>query len=205
MSRDGEHPLKASARGTYGEQLCALLLAGYKEPAPVRSRAYIIRLAPAGERYLKVVADEQLGAEPALPYGDDPLVLLALLKLLPEGSDPERPRVTFEHEDVLRLLGRAATAESRARIDDAVARYFNLTYQPMKTLEELTGRAPVVFIHMIRMISRYDFVEAPGENGSGPRRVENGVNFNKDFFENLRRRSLFGIGWDSVRAIELIT
>lgn len=205
MSRDDEHPLIAFARATYGEHLCELLLAGYKELAPARSRSFVIRLEPAGERYLKVIADEQLGAEPALPYGDDPLVLLSLLKLLPEGGDPERPRVTFEYEDVLRLLGREASDESRALVDDAVARYFNLTYQPVKTLEELTGRAPVVFIHMIRMISRYDFVEAPGGNGSGPRRVENGVNFNKDFFENLRRRSLFGIGWDSVRSIELIT
>ncbi len=205
MSRDDEHPLIAFARDAYGEHLCALLLDGYKDPAPARGRSFVIRLAPAGERYLKVNADEHVGAEPALPYGDDPLVLLALLKLLPEGGDPERPRVTFEHEDVLRLLGREASAESRALVDGAVARYFDLTYQPVKTLEELAGRAPVVFIHMIRMISRYDFVEAPGENGSGPRRVENGVNFNKDFFENLRRRSLFGIGWDSVRSIELLT
>ena len=205
MSRDDEHPLIAFAGGAYGEHLCALLLTGYKEQAPARSRSFIIRLAQTGERYLKVIADEQFGAEPTLPYGDDPLVLLALLKLLPEGGDPERPRVTFEHEDVLRLLGREASAESRTLVDGAVARYFNLTYQPVKTLEELTGRAPVVFIHMIRMISRYDFVEAPGGNGSGLRRVENGVNFNKDFFENLRRRSLFGIDWDSVRSIELIT
>lgn len=185
----------------FGEHLCSLLLAGYEEDRRVRCRRIIITLSDSHtvtrQRYLKVAATNNS----FLPYKEEPLVLLALLRLLFQNTNRNTRRVSFTHESILNLLGWPDFIGTRTIIDQAVARYFNLYFQPIMTLDELIGQSPIVFTHRECLLSEYGFVEEASRCNRVKHKVYGEVAFNLPLIEQMRRKSLFGIDWGTVQSI----
>jgi hypothetical protein len=187
---------------TFGEQLGSLLLSGYCELVKAGARRFVISLPAEAQkkkrrRYLKIGTTLRL----PLPYGQDPLVLSALIKLLLHDGRQNNRSVIYTHSDLLRLLEWPDCSESRLVIDYAVARYFNLYYQPVETLAELTGKSPVYYTYQERLISEYGSAsrsEAGGQPLNGTICL---VKFNLPFIEQLKRKSLFNIDWECVQSL----
>lgn len=188
-------------REAFGEGLSALLLSGYGEQGRVRCRRYVLRLPNKGrrkcQRYVRVAATHNS----YLPSGCDPLVLSALLKMLLEDGETEARTVLYAHENILKLLGWPDSVKTRLAVDKAVARYFNLYYQPVETLSELAGKTSPRIIHRECLVSQYGFYSDPDAIGSPITKVCNLVSFNFHLVEQLKRRSLFAIDWRRVRSL----
>ena len=198
---EAELDLLTFMREAFGEGLSALLLSGHGEQGRSRCRRYVVRLPNKGggacRRYLRVGATHNS----YLPSGRDPLVLSALLKMLLEDGEPEARSVYYAYENILTLLGWPDCEKTRLAIDQAVARYFNLYYQPVETLSELAGKTSPLFIHRERLISQYGSFSEPDVAGHFATRVCNLVSFNLQLVEQLKRKSLFAIDWASVPSL----
>ena len=198
---EAELGLLTFMRETFGESLSALLLSGHGEQGRARCRRYVVRLPNKGggacRRYLRVAATHNS----YLPSGRDPLVLSALMRILLEDGESEGRSVYYAHENILTLLGWPDCEKTRLAVDKAVARYFNLYYQPVETLNELAGKTSPLFIHRERLISQYGSYDDPDVAGHPITRVCSLVSFNLQLVEQLKRKSLFAIDWASVLSL----
>lgn len=123
---DGTRQLLKFARTEFGDHLSTLLLSGYGEERRKMVRSYNIGIREGAQhtsKRLKLVTDDPSG----LPSQDEPLVLLALLRLLWVGEQMRTSDVNYTHEALLRVLGWPDSTRGRAGIDHAVERYYNLT------------------------------------------------------------------------------
>jgi hypothetical protein len=202
---DAERQLIRFAREEFGEPLSALLLAGYGEDKRVRSRRFVIDLEDESggrqQRYLKIVADRLLNARAQLPSGREPLVLLAVIRLLlNEGAEIPR-RLAYPRNAMLRLLGCRCSSVSWEFVNGAVTKYFNLSYQPVDSLNELTGRSAIEYTCMHRIITGHGTLGGLKVRGQPEQRIYGEVTFNLHFIERLRRRSLFDMDWGRVHSI----
>lgn len=202
---DAERQLIRFARKEFGEPLSALLLVGYGEAKRVRSRRLVINLEDESggkqQRYLKIVADRLLNARAQLPSGREPLVLLAAIRLLlNEGAEIPR-RLAYPRDTIFRLLECRCSPVSWEFVNGAVAKYFNLSYQPVDSLDELTGRSTIGYTCMHRLITGHGTLGGLKVRGQPEQRIYGEVTFNLHFIEHLRRRSLFDIDWGRVLSI----
>jgi hypothetical protein len=200
-----ERRLAAFAEERFGEHLGAFLLAGYGEDRMLRTRRFAITLGNGVgvERhvFLKVIVDGNGRAGAFLPHRKDPLVLLALLRMLLHDGRGARHRVSYPYTEVLRLLGWEGTAECHAAIEEAVARYFSLSYQPVESLAELTGESPTVRVRKQRLIVGYEFAERSRGDGRPAGRALNEVDFDPVLAEQLRRGRFFDADRKHVRTL----
>ena len=201
-----EQRLLDFSRERFGESLSQFLLAGLgEEPLGQRWRftiSYADDENAVLKRQVEVITYEPADGSSFLPRGRNPLVLAALLRLLLTG-DPASPiTLRFEPEEVLSLLGWKDTRKAGGEIDEAVRRYFMLTYKWKMNKSELTRRKLRFYTSDENMISETNILSEEDANGQ-MRRVVSQVVFNEHFIEHLIGRSLFGIDWNTVRSVLL--
>lgn len=198
---EAERHLLTFMREAFGEGLSSLLLSGHCEKVSARSRRFVVKLPKESgrsrQRYLRIAATHNS----FLPSGHDPLVLSALMKMLFLDEGPGARSVSYTYETILTLLGWPNCIKAGLSVDRAVARYFNLYYQPVETLSELARIRSVRFVRQERLISEYGFSGEKRTNGRPSSGVCNWVVFNSHFVEQLKRKSLFEIDWAHVRSL----
>jgi hypothetical protein len=130
----------------------------------------------------------------SLPYGKEPLVLLALLQLLgKKGSE-----LNYSCDDLLKLLGWKNTEQTRALIEGTVTKYFHAFYQlrdnslgeSMKGGKERTRK--------IRVLVTQAFTSV--EETRRSKSMKDTLVFNIDFVGPLKERKLLGIDWEQVES-----
>jgi hypothetical protein len=182
----------------FGEQLSQFLLTGLgEEEISQRGRFTITYKCGENsylERHVEVITYKPADGSSYLPRGRHPLVLIALLHLLMNGTQGSLNTLRYEQEEVLSLLGWKDTRKARREIYDAVERYFKLTYQWKMNKSELASAKLKFFTANETMLSEYTSIDT--EDGKSARVV-----FNEHFIEELLRRSLFGINWNSVKSL----
>lgn len=128
-----ERALLEFTLATFGEPLSEFMLAGLAEEAEARSWLFTVRFdderAVARRREIKVEPDERPDVVTLLPRRREPLVMLALLRLLSKEAWPSSPKLSYAQEEVLHLLGWEDSVDARSAIDGAVERYARLSYK----------------------------------------------------------------------------
>jgi hypothetical protein len=128
-----------------GEMLTRFLLAGFGAEKVAPRWTFAITFIGADgslqKRRLLIMTHEPADGSSWLPRGRDPLVLIALLRLLLHEGRRAGDTLVFREAEVLKLLGWADTEERRDEINEAVRRYSLLTYEWGMNSTELAGRA----------------------------------------------------------------
>lgn len=102
----------------------------------------------------------------------------------------------------MELLGWADTPDYRLSIDEAVGRYVDLSYRWSLGAEELAEQHFAHYRGWARFISGCGYRDAEEEASGQMRRVSNRVDFADESINELMRRSLFGVDWNSVSSLE---
>jgi hypothetical protein len=198
-----ERRLLEFALDQFGEPLSRFLLSGTGEETESQVWLFTVSFADgqgaARSREIRVEPDDIPGEPRVLPGRREPLVILALLRLLMEPRRPSSFTLSYSQEQVLDLLGQEDIAEARSAIDQAVKRYAKLSYSWGLGGEELAERKLTFYDAEGRFVSGYGHYNA--EEGREYKRVANNVNFSSVFVEGLARRTLFNVAWDSVSGI----
>lgn len=193
---------------TFGEMLGQFLLTGLGKKKVGQRWNFVITFTgdegTVQKRHLRVITHEPLDGESFLPRGRDPLVLLALLRLLLHAHWKAKPALLYQQEDILNLLGWEDTVEVRREIDEAAERYSLLIYMWEMNRDELAHRSLSHYRARERMITGYETTDKETGDGGQMRRVANRVIFDEYFIDGLLRRSLFDVVWDRVRAVKLV-
>jgi hypothetical protein len=193
-----EQRLVDFAHEQFGEHLSQFLLADLGEEVVGQRVRFIITYASSEnallKRHVEVITYEPTDGSSNLPRGRNPLVLIALLHLLMNGSQGSLNTLRYEQDEVLSLLGWKNTRKARREVDEAVERYFKLTYQWKMNKSELANAKLNFFTANEAMLSEYTSIDT--ENGKSERVV-----FNEYFIEQLFSRSLFDVDWNNVRSI----
>jgi hypothetical protein len=137
-----------------------------------------------------------------LPRQRDPLVLLALLRLLVNGARVSSYELSYGYQDVLKLLGWGNTEQARDEIDEAVRRYTLLTLEWKMSRAELS-RASLSYYMASQKIISESYRRKEVAQGSGTVRVLNRIIFNLNFIERLLSHALFGLDWRTVRSLKM--
>lgn len=205
LSRD-EQSLVDFAREEFGDSLIQFLLTGLgEEPTAQRWHFTVTFTGESGtseKRRLQVITHEPVDGTSCLPRDRDPLVLLALLKLLLHAQRRTDYVLVFREVDLLRLLGWGDTDEVRREIDEAIYRYSLLMYKWGMDRSELARRRLSYYTANAHALSEYQTVDKELEEGGQTERVYNRVRFNEMFIGGLTGRSLFEVKWDKVKSIK---
>jgi hypothetical protein len=193
-----EQRLLDFTREQFGEQLSQFLLAGLGEENIGQRGRFDITYASSEnailKRHVEVITYEPIDGSSYLPCGRHPLVLIALLHLLMNSNQGSLNTLRYQQAEVLSLLGWEDTQKARREIDEAVERYFKLTYIWKMNKSELADAKLNFFTANEAMFSEYESIET--EDGKSTRIV-----FNEHFIEQLLSRSLFDIDWNNARKI----
>jgi len=193
-----EQRLLEFSREQFGEHLSQFLLAGLGEENLGPRGRFVITYAGGGdsllERQVEVITYEPADGSSYLPRGRHPLVLLALLRLLMDGGRGSLNALRYEQAEVLSLLGWEGTEEARGEVDEAVARYFKLTYKWKMNKSELAASGLSFYTADEAMMSEYTSMYTEAEKSTH-------LIFNEHFIKQLLGRSLFGIDWNKVRSV----
>jgi hypothetical protein len=189
----------------FGEPLSQFLLAGLGREELAKSRILTITFAGTGgvvlHRDVQISINELPGASGFLPRRRDPLVILALLNLLLMERRTDSATLFYEHHDVLNHLKWEDTPESIHYIDEVVERYADLTYCWTLSGEELAGRNLSFHRGKEILISGYCFDDITEDDEEQLKRVANQVDFSVSFIEQLMRKTLFELNWNSVLSV----
>lgn len=194
----------------FGEALTRFLLTGFGE-VPAAQRWYFTITftdseGTAQERRLEAITYEPTDGQSFLPRGRDPLVLLALLRLLFASSQQSEVSLFYSRHEVLRLLGREELEGRQGEINEAVRRYALLMYGWEMSRGELAGKRLSFYTAREQVISGYSNVSELDDEEQADRQIEkepNEITFNQYFIEGLKRRSLFGVDWNTVQSVDL--
>lgn len=187
----------------FGEPLSRFFLSGIGEETETQVWLFSVSFndgrGAARSREVRVEPDDIPGEPRVLPGGREPLVILALLRLLIEDRPQSSSTMSYKQEQVLKFLGWKDTAEVRSVIDQAVKRYARLAYRWGLGTEELADREISFYDAEARFVSGYAHYGAGG--GEEYQRVANHVDFASEFVEELTRRKLFNVDWNRVSEI----
>ena len=201
-----ERRLLKFALDRFGEMLTRFLLAGFGEEKVAPRWTFAITFIGADgalqKRRLLIMTHEPADGSSWLPRGRDPLVLIALLRLLLHERRRAGDTLVFREAEVLKLLGWGDTEERRDEINEAVRRYSVLTYEWGMNSTELAGRALDYYVANERPLLGYRTVSEETEEGRRERTYTR-VEFSDQFIGGLLNRSLFGVAWDKVKSIKL--
>jgi hypothetical protein len=199
-----ELSLLSFALDRFGDTLGGFLLSGLGEDKTAPAWLFVVTfpdgLGRRRSREVRVRADYRPDLPPSVPQHKEPLVALALLRLLIVDRKLSLPSLPYSEGEVLGLLGWEDTHESRRKIDEAVKRYTSLSYEWSAGEEELADTKLSFFHGQARFITWYGR-QSVEENGE-VRSTANEVSFDEVFVEELIGRSLFGIDWDDISSIE---
>jgi hypothetical protein len=203
---DSEQMLLKFALDQFGEPLSQFLLSGLGEERVVPAWLFTVTFTGGqGGRYsrkVRVGVDYRPDMITSVPRNKQPMVVLALLRLLIVDCNLTSSRLHYDQQEVLELLGWKNTPENRLSIDETVRRYTSLYYEWALDKREL-AEANLSFFHDIsRLISGYDYetIEDAGE----VKPTANRIQFNAEFVKELTERSLFGISWNRVHLLDRI-
>jgi hypothetical protein len=185
-----------------GEHLAALLLGDYGSRQ--RRLSQIFLLTTSGRDHgptlrVEITTDHRWG----LTCGREPLVIMALLKLLLLRSELLTGRASYSYQEVLQLLGWRDTKRSRDDIRDAVdinfIQSFNLSAEGDDT------RTPLFYRRRQHMMTGYEFFDERDEsdqpNDVGHHRADFQIYFDLDFIMSLRERTMLDIDWTQVTSV----
>lgn len=198
---DGSDPvsrLLAFAKAEFGDHLSELLLSGYGGGASARQRSYAVLTRDGSgqqqEHIVKVATDHHSG----LPSGREPLLLIALLKMLFAGTGLQTGRIVYAHKAVSEMLGWERSPETGEAVDAAVTKYFHLFYGKEESMS-IEPRGPLVrYSQTMRLIAGYDYQDEVESSGVRGVRSYNRITFDREFIDQLRGRSLFDFDWGHV-------
>lgn len=200
-----ERRLLKFAVDTFGVPLSSFLLSGIGEEEETRVWLFSVTFddnpSVCRHRQIWVEAEDLPDVSTSLPGRREPLVLMALLRLLLTGRRLPDVRLAYRQEDVLRLLGWGETAESLHALDVAVNRYVDLSYRWALSSEELSERNLNKFRGWTRFVKGCGYRELKDSDDGLMKRASNHVEFCTEFLNELINRSVFGIEWDKVREI----
>jgi hypothetical protein len=204
---NSERSLLSFARAEFGEHLTQFLLAGLGEEKVGQRWRFTITYAdsngPTLKRLVQVITHEPMDGSSLLPCGRDPLVLLALLHLLLNSDHASSNSLEYRQEDVLSILGWRDTRKARREIDEAIKRYFMLSYKWKMNKSEMARQRLSFYTSNEGLISESNFLNEEDANAGQMKRIFNRVVFNEHFIEQLLNQSLFGIDWSNVRSVSL--
>lgn len=199
-----ERRLVKFAVDTFGAPLAGFLLAGLGEKDETgRAWVFSVTFEDGGgasrRREIRVEAPDLPGSTISLPAGKEPLVLMALLRLLLAKRGAPPSRLSYRREEVLRLLGRDETDESLRAMDEAVERYADLGYRWALSAEELSERNLARFRGWASFVTGCGHRDAEEAGGGAVKRESSYVQFSAEFVRELISRSVFDVKWDNVR------
>jgi hypothetical protein len=202
-----EQSLTDFAREEFGDFLTQFLLAGLGEESAAQRWQFNITFTGENEtlekRHVQVITHEPTDGSSCLPRGRDPLVLLALFRLLKRDRQAPKPELLYSIEDILSLLEWENTEERREQIDGAIHRYSLLMYQWEMNRPELSRHRLSFYKVNEHAITSFQTVDEEIESGRKTKRTYNRVGFNEFFINGLRHRKLFGVDWNNVRDMRL--
>jgi hypothetical protein len=192
MPQEGRHNLELFIKRTFGDQMGAILLAGYGSEVGLREASQgVLGAAEGGGEEIWVI---EISGN--LPHGEEPLVLAALLKLL-LSKGPLGVRFDFAVEDVLAELGWQDRRFARDAVDNAVRKYTGLSYTRKREVgAEARG--------MYTLVTGYDQITGGVTEGGRRTRVLDRVHFHPRFIEGLRsfRITFAGLDFGSLHSVE---
>jgi hypothetical protein len=198
-----ERRLLEFALDLFGESLSRFLLSGTGEETETQVWFFTVSFSDvqgaARTREIRVEPDDIPDEPRILPGRREPLVILALLRLLIEDHRISTHTLSYSQEQVLNILGREDTAATRSAIDGAVKRYANLSYSWRLGREELAERKLSFYNSEGRFVSGYGYYNA--EEDGEYKRVANNVEFSSVFVDGLTRRTIFNVNWNKVSEI----
>jgi hypothetical protein len=199
-----ERLLLKFALDVFGEPLSQLILAGLGEEAEARSWLFTVTFENARgathRREIRLESDEHPGVVTLLPRRREPLVILALLRLLIADRQMASASLSYRQAEVLGLLEWKGAMKSRLILDQAVERYARLSYNWKLSDEELIEGGFAYFHGSARFISGYGHQNHREDRQI--KRLVSWVEFNSNFVQGLLGRSLWGINWNSVTTLE---
>jgi hypothetical protein len=152
------------------------------------------------QRRVEAISHEPADGPALFPRRRDPLVLLALLRLLLSGGHASWYELSYDRRDVLSLLGWGDSREEASEIDEAVERYSLITFRWGMSRAELARSNLSSYTAKEGVISEYRTIDE-GEQEGQMRRVVNWAVFSSQFIEGLKRRTLFEINWNRVTSV----
>lgn len=197
-----EQQVIAFASEQFGQPLAQFLLAGLGEQE-VGQRWHFAITYVDGEgtrlkRRVQVISHEPEDGSSCLPRGRDPLIFLALIQLFIRNTQAANYELVYDQEDVLNLLGWDDTEETQLEVNEAIKRYFLMTFKWRMNRTELARKNLSSYTALERPISECGTFE----EGEGPsRRTSGRVIFSETFIEQLKRRRLFDIDWNNKRQL----
>lgn len=191
-----ERHLVSFMQEAYGELLSLFLLSGLGEEGFDGLSYFTVCERGPGEeinrRRLAVTSD----GDTFLPHGRDPLVLAALLKL--QQSPVSTHVVKCRTSDLTTLLGWEDMASGGQAVTRAMERYYGVSLAVLAPSEEpYFGESPVLALSQRILVEH----GTAGDEGGEVSYVS--AAFNPDFVDRLRRKSLLGIDWSRVVAVEV--
>jgi hypothetical protein len=202
-----EQRLLDFAHEQFGEPLTQFLLAGLGETLTAQSWLFTVEFIDDGatlKRELQVSASEQPDGPTRLPQRREPLVILALLRLFILRDQRPSTSLSYSIEEVLEVLGWKDTARTRRIVDEAVECYSSLMYRWAMGDNELALRRLAFYNSTECFVSGFSRLDEEGKDARHLTRVLNRIDFNKEFVEGLRQRSLFEIAWDQAQSTRRI-
>src|SRR5215213_2203612 len=205
---DTEWKVVSEARRLLGPNLANYLLSGIGEIGTVHCRAFTaVRDSSQAEeityRFEMRDESERMG----LPAGRDPLVLAVLIEILRE-RQPLNSRISFRDADVLERLQWPATEESKARIRQALERYFQAAYYLVDPNIDAGGRAGGRYASAKRLIIGYEtsavLLPLRRTTEDGARRVQFLSDLSYDALLSGSKRFL-AIDFQSLRGVQEVT
>lgn len=202
-----EQQLVEFAREAFGEFITRFLLAGLAEEDVGRRWLFTIAfdndVRADLNRRVQVITHEPSDGSSWLPRGRDPLVLLALLQLLTRVGESSNQGLLYDQEDILKILGWADTPETRHEIDQAVKRYFLITFKWEMSSTELVCASLTHYTAMENIFSESETINLELEDGR-TKGTMNRIVFNSHFIGHLKRRSLFDLDWSRVTSVSYV-
>jgi hypothetical protein len=195
-----EQRLIAHLEDQFGEHLSALLLSGYWTKEWVQRRGLVTSTTDrVGTREEHSVLMLTEGAT-FLPCGQDPIVLVAHLRMLSERG--AAGRLSYDLFEMLEVLGWVDPVQGLKAIESALHRYFRLSYAAAgRRRHPMAPQAEGVTAER-RILTSYDFEHEPVRGRGGFPKLHTVVEFSQRFLDQLRQRSLFGIDWNMVTAVK---
>jgi hypothetical protein len=186
-----------------GPHLSALLLAGGESPQAGRRMFLVTSRVERGEVQDRYIEVRRTDPATLLPHGQDPFVLVALIKLLFERGkvSEEACTLTIDHTALLKLLGMKDSFEARRWLREALERYENVRFDEVFFRQSKKGPKVSGQSHVCRVITYQEAETVTGGATEWGTYLRVAVEFDYSFVDNLRRGNLFSVDWQRVISV----
>lgn len=198
---EAERRLVEWARDLFGAHLTSVLLCGLGGRKNLSRRTLLIK-PREDTKAEEVRLNIYYNGLQALPSGNHPLVLLAVLQLWHSSSPSRSGIVPYGYGELYEALEWEPSGASRTIVDEAVLRYFGLTYEPVRASDAGNSDSGLADSPKYTLVTSYHSADEFEEGGDPAGLSYREVCINTHVLEGLKRRSLFGVDWDRVVRVE---